>query len=497
MSAQQMLLEGATSAGAAFDFYISPTGSDANLGTSPAQAWAITALNTKQSTYAGKRVGLIAGIYPVFSLWQAAPDGTTGQNPPTPALNVMGGPNPSTMTYIASCDSSGNYSPRVAQITASPSGTPGGGLPGTASNSKAIIGQGSTSPTNGMGNVHFDGLKVSDSNGYCFVVRGSSAHAFIIENCEIYNVGGSEGNNPGGMSLNDNVGSIVRNNKIHDVFEETYQFGWHNCPGIFAFGCLNNLYAYNTIYNCQSGIYDKDSNNGNNTIVYNYVEMRYVNGQFAYRGAGEVAGQTKTIHHNIFILGNLGSLSTCLDGINDAGGGAAATPFGSLQFYSNTIYPSGAFSDGVEWKAQGTAVSPTASASLWNNLWATATPSQYSTLILGANAGALGTLDYNGYFGTTTPNFQLGTGAVISTLAAWRTASGKEAHSFNSGSNAGLFVNPGVLQTPSGYQLVPTTSPAIGKGSTTGLSSGAVCDLGAFGYDPATGLPNPTVGCNF
>ena len=476
----------------AFDYFISTTGNDANAGTL-ASPWAITSLNTKRSTYAGKRVGLIGGIYPVYGLWQNAPDGGPG----TPALNVMGGPNPSTMTYIASCDSSGNYSPRAAQITASPSGTPGGGLPGTASNSRAIIGQGSASPTNGMGNVHFDGLSVSDSNGYAFALRGGQpgarANGFIVENCEIYNVGGYEGNNPGGITQNDCIGNQIKNNKIHDVYEETYQTGWHNCPGIFSFGCLNNVYTYNTIYNCQSGIYDKDSNNGGHTYAYNYIEMGYVHAQFCIRGAGEVAGQQKTVHHNIFVLGS--TAVSVFDGACDSGPNYW-TPYGSIVFYSNTIYAEGGFQQGLEWQAQGTSVSPAAATKVWNNLWATPTPSPYSSLILGNSSGSLGTpIDYNGYFGTTTPGFQLG--SVYPTLAAWQAATGKESHSYNQAGTSGLFVNPRQAQLPSGYQLVAGSSPAIGKGSTNGLSSGSACDLGAWGYDPALGAAPTQIGANF
>src|SRR5262249_29274500 len=48
-----------------FDFYIDPSGSDLNDG-SLAHPWAITALNTKQSTYAGLRVGLLNGTYDVY-----------------------------------------------------------------------------------------------------------------------------------------------------------------------------------------------------------------------------------------------------------------------------------------------------------------------------------------------------------------------------------------------------------------------------------------------
>jgi hypothetical protein len=47
---------------ASYDFYISPNGSDSNAGTQ-SSPWAITAINTKRSTYAGRRVGLLDGTY--------------------------------------------------------------------------------------------------------------------------------------------------------------------------------------------------------------------------------------------------------------------------------------------------------------------------------------------------------------------------------------------------------------------------------------------------
>src|SRR5580700_10727712 len=52
-----------------FDYYISPSGSDSNAGTQ-GSPWSITAINTKQATYAGKRVGLMDGTYTVYSLLQ-------------------------------------------------------------------------------------------------------------------------------------------------------------------------------------------------------------------------------------------------------------------------------------------------------------------------------------------------------------------------------------------------------------------------------------------
>src|ERR1700758_1600452 len=70
-----------------FDFYISPTGFDSNPGTFE-QPWAITALNTHRSAYAGKRVGLLDGTYNVVTV------GVTDTSGSQVALAVNGGPSP-------------------------------------------------------------------------------------------------------------------------------------------------------------------------------------------------------------------------------------------------------------------------------------------------------------------------------------------------------------------------------------------------------------------
>ena len=102
------LIRPARAQSASFDYYIGPNGSNSNPGTL-ASPWSITALNSNQSTYGGKRVGIIAGTYNVYSIWSGVKN--------TPTLRVNGG-TPSSPTYIASCDANGNYLPRGATISA-------------------------------------------------------------------------------------------------------------------------------------------------------------------------------------------------------------------------------------------------------------------------------------------------------------------------------------------------------------------------------------------
>jgi hypothetical protein len=478
----------------AFDYYISPIGNDSNPGTLAAP-WAITSLcPTNQNAnnlgnwnkIAGKHIGLIAGTYSVYNLWQ-------GGSYDTPALSIPGGSSPSTMTYIASCDASGNYSAGAAKITASPSGTPGGGLPGTSSSSVAIIGQGYNYA---KGNVHFDGIAVSDSNGYCFTLYGGGGY-FIVENCEIYNVSGGEGNNPAGLIQYNCVGNQIRNNKIHDC--QLSGAGNHNIAGIFSFACTGNSYTYNTIYNCNSSIYDKDNANGGHTYAYNYLECNGSNPQncITNSGGGNV-GQTRTVHHNILVAAGGSNLGMML-GINDSGPNYF-TPSESMVFYNNTCYVlnGGSFQLGLMWQSEGSSVSPTASVSHYNNIWVSGNPG-YGTVAFNAAGGAIAVSNYNCYAGGSSSKLSTGTAGAPSnaySLSSWRSTLGQDANSISPSSSSSIFSSPGGAQNPAGYKLAGG-SVCTGAGRTGGISGGTAIDMGAWGYDPALGAAPTQIGASF
>ena len=79
-----------------FDYFISPKGDDNNPGTL-ASPWSITALNSKRSTYAGKKIGIIGdqgviqtgtvgGVQTkLYTIYQASTQATA------PVLAVNGG----------------------------------------------------------------------------------------------------------------------------------------------------------------------------------------------------------------------------------------------------------------------------------------------------------------------------------------------------------------------------------------------------------------------
>ena len=115
-------------AAAAFDYYISPTGSASNAGTL-ASPWDISVFamtpNANTAAYyqglmAGKRIGALPGTYPIYAYWnQQHNTGYAGT-----CLTIPSGP-AGTPTYVASCDANGNYSPRTATFDAHPSATVG------------------------------------------------------------------------------------------------------------------------------------------------------------------------------------------------------------------------------------------------------------------------------------------------------------------------------------------------------------------------------------
>jgi hypothetical protein len=474
---------------APFDYYISTGGNDNNPGTL-ASPWSINSLNRNSgnnSKMAGKRIGLIQGTYGVYSLWQSA-------SYSDPALHVPAGSS-GAPTYVGSCDSSGNYLQGAAQITASPSGKAGGGLPGSSGSSVAIIGQ-YYAQANGY--FTLDGLRVSDSNGYGLSVwsESGSTPGVTAQNCEIYSGSGSEGNNPGAVLLHGCVGAVINNCKIHDW--QISGSGSHNCAGIFSFSCTGNHYTYNTIYNCNSCIYDKDNANGGHTYAYNYLECNGSNPQncITNSGGGSV-GQTRTVHHNILVAAG-GSNTGMMLGINDSGPNYY-TPYESMAFYNNTCYVlnGGSFQIGLMWQSEGNGVSPAASVKHFNNIWVSGNPG-YGTVIFNPTGGAVALSNYNCYSGGSSSAMCTGNGGAPSatySLSSWRSTMGQDANSLSPSSASGIFSSPGGAQNPAGYKLAGG-SVCSGAGRTGGSSSGTACDLGAWGYDQALGAVPTQIGAN-
>src|ERR1700683_2891471 len=374
-----------------FDFYISPTGSDSNPGTL-ASPWAITAINSHWSTYAGKAIGVLPGTYNVYALVQA---GSFNQ----PALSVNGGSSGSP-TLIQSTV------PRQAILTgANPSG---GGYPTSGA---GIIGQGQyqKAPPN-LGNVIIDGLYITRNfqQGMSFYLAGPAGGnggteggptGLEIRNCEIFDIAGNDDDNVGGIFFQSYTGAWVHNNKIHSVQPATNGQNPDNAAGIYSYYCHSNVYEYNTIYDCNNAIFDKAFQNGNHTHRYNYLESNGLYPQNVIHGcSGGNAGDTTTIYNNIMLgPGWDGSL-------------ASTQSNESLLLYNNTFvcgpgvgiyYPNG---------GSGSKVTN------YNNIYRVTSGSWGDKGILGLIAGAIlqsdyclyGTVAASSNYLTTAPSSNLG-----------------------------------------------------------------------------------------
>jgi hypothetical protein len=463
-----------TTNSSSFDYYISPTGSDTNPGTQ-SQPWGITAINTRGADYAGKRVGLLDGIYNVHALCQVGMWSTV-------ALAVNGGPSADSPTVIAAVN------PRRAILTAADPTTGA-----YATNERGIIGQGYLQTKN-KGNVVIDGLYLTRSFQYGIMFyapvgqqQEGGSSGFVVRNCEIYDIDGMVNDNVGGVMLYYCTGALVSNNQIHSVQPPNIRNGnLSNAAGIFSFNSHSNIYEYNTIFDCNCGIHDKNNHNGNHTYRYNYVECAGLTPDEPITdGSGGDAGDTVTVHNNILVgPGGLWNASDAL----------VMPSLQSLMFYNNTCVFGGTtqVDGGIFYAARANTVSPAATVTFYNNIIQCTSKVGYAGLV-NFCAGSVVLSDYNSFSAVDTQ--QLMALAPLSSprgipklysLAEWRALTGMDGHSTVA---VATFANA-LDRTPAGFQL-QKASAVLGGGRVGGVASGAATDIGAWGGGATQ------IGCNF
>lgn len=496
-----------------FDFFIAPNGDDNNLGTL-ASPWSITALNSKQSTYAGKKIGIIGDIAGVqtpiqhgtiggvqttlFSIYQGLTPSTNGG----PNVLNVNGSSSGAPTYLASCNSSGVYTPRWAIIDGSQPGT--GNLPTVEA---CLIGQttfGSNEVAN-FGNATFDGLTVRNFtySGMCFQGGGVTVRSGLtIKNCEVY--GGtnvSSGNNPGAIWIGTYDSSTIQNCKIHDCVTTTGSVAPGGLSGIISFQCTNTLVDHCSVFNCGTGVYMKDRNQSG-TIQYNYLDI----GAFGSYGgppnnilgsaverACPGTGQILTVHHNI-----------CTGGLTFYPASANFYVSGTVNCFNNTVYLTANAPNAGRNFVQletGTTSSPGASTGLMNfysNLcYQVAGTINDTTVAIFNDFGITSSsMDYNSYTSGKTffGSFQAPPGAPVdTTFATWQTTHGFDTHSI--ALTTSPFSGTPTVNVPSSF-AISSSSPAFtggitAIGGTTGQIQGA-CNTSGTASD-GTG----PIGCNF
>jgi len=491
-----------------FDYYISVSGNDSNPGTL-ASPWAITAINTKQSIYAGKRVGIVAGSYDISSLM-----GTYH----SPALQINGGPNSSTLTYIGSCNSTGAYALGVATLDAKgASGLYGGGN----SNISTMIGTstqqggGGPQPAN-WGNWILDGLRLINFSMWALQVgsydgSGGAVPNTTIQNCEF--TGENAGSAPvGGVQVGalepyHYTNCLVSNCYIHDNISPGNS-GPHFAAITVWGGVSGGPSSGLTIQNCTLvntgaiyGIYDTGVIYGT-TIQQCFIDMTQQNAPGAtneaiqgFGNSGSSGDAGSVFRNNIFRGGypidtqgespqeQWASTAACYNNTWDLAGGTgqnggsgfrfleASGHIGIFSFYNNLCWDNGAtgISGGYGYNA--------------------------------GNVDGFAVCDYNIY-GTINQFTTYASGSsgthTSQSFSGWKTAiGGLEAHSTTNSANP--FTNKGAFALAYSVQ---SGSPAYQSGRVGGVATGAVCNVGAWdgtvtqiGCNFAAGIvaPNPAV----
>lgn len=457
VSLASMIGPGVAQAQAAFDYYIGPNGNDNNPGTQAAP-WAITALNSKRSTYAGKRVGLLDGTYSVYNLMMTTPS----INHQTCLFNLAAG-TAGSPTVVAAVN------PREAIIDAGQPGT--GNVPSVEG---AILGQRYGS----QGYVTIDGLVLRNAHGVLitFYLGGDmtlglalpDVRGVVIKNCELYNCRNTspgEGNNCAAISLWGTLNALVQNNRIYNVYGGNTTE--HEGYGICCFTSNGNIFEYNTIYNCAVGIYCKQRNNNGHVIRYNYIECvdaRATNALFECTGGS--LGTTYTINNNILIAKTPWW-----------GQGFQFPAVSGFNIYNNTVYYAGSFQTGGLFIPTNVGM-----VKYYNNIIARTGSTGYAG-DLTLCAGATTLRDYNCYPADANGTARMGLSSITNpgaptlyTTASSTWRAGGDASSITADPK---FVGFRTL-TPSGLKL-QSSSPCVGAGRVGGVSNGAPTDMGAWG----------------
>jgi hypothetical protein len=470
------------SGGMVFNFFISTTGSDSNSGTSTSSPWAITAINTKQSTYAGQNVGIMPGTYDVSVTMQNC-------NVQEAILQIKGGPNSSTRTYIGTCNSSGQYQQGTAILDCF--GTVGQYGGGNITSFPYPIGQteggGNAGPQpSNVGNWILDGLVVSGFSRWGICVNDSGGGLpqvpnVTIQNCTLHNSRNPTTNtHPGPIIIYRATNTLVTNCWLYDN-NSTAADGNHYA-GILIFGITgptSGIIIEKCTLNNSSTIYSAEDNNAvdNVTIRQCYMDMTLAgtnfNQPYAIQGAGKAqSGLTACqFHNNIVKGGNFYDMSGTLPTEN------------GIVFYNNTWDLDGGTgygsSDaglfrGVE------SVGSTALFTVYNNLVYDNGASTLGQLgYIASNTDGFALIDYNIYGTIASKYFTYGAngGGEIGSVSfsTWKTTVGGESHSITNATNP--FTNVGVNALA--YTIV-SGSPAFGAGRVGGLSSGGVVNAGAW-----------------
>jgi hypothetical protein len=432
-------LAGAQTA-ATFDFYIGPNGSDSNPGTA-SQPWALTALNTKRATYAGKAVGLLDGTYDMVAI-MGQPTSTFDSG----SLAIAGG-NASSPTVIQA------VSPLKAVIDWN-----------RAAVTNSSIGA-SFQPAGDY--VTIDGLHLTNNNYRAICNYAGGGNHFTVRNClftkQSYTAGPTGANS-----------CMIYTQGHNDILISNCRFEGGGSPVDGNRHAVIQTYLPSrrvTIEYCsfiaETGtgncIHFKQGNNYSPVVRYCYFNRAAsTNGTSSdvinLDGSLDDASDHAVFHHNIMIPGSTRPIFTLSHLV------------GIFDFYNNTLVGPWSMGGNIVHMESG----PPTQVNFYNNILyrRSGGAGTYGDMMVNS-IGSIGTMDNNYY---PASSLKLGVGynagglaTSYGSLASWRTASGKDA-------NSAAGDNPLIMAsgTDADYYRLQSGSPckSLGAGGT---------EIGAWG----------------
>ena len=455
----------------AFDFYISPTGAgDAATGGTLANPWPISMLNdtAARTRYAGKRVGLLDGVYNLRLLTpQPYPVGNTRS-----ILEVAGGPSNAERTVIEAVNRHGAIldCDRPGFFAANPGASWRSAAIGThyASNVtlrgfRVIRAHYSGVQTTVGSNLTLDSIWVDDQvfNTKGGIIGGENSGAFIllgagdgpvqnagITNCKVTNSGApADGSN----------GQFI-----------------HRC--VQAFRCLDCVVEYCTFIGASGGgadgVWWKNTENRRNTIRNCFIDMAAVPGGIPVRWSifGDSAADLDVLENNVLIA--RGGFTTSTVGIVFAYEWLTNTGPSSIRMAHNTAV-------GLETMQNLYRMGGNQGIQFYNNvLWRQGRSNEDVAL---HTLTQLSLMDYNAWGNTSVAPVRFGADNNFPNgIAAWRTLSGRSANDVEI--TASPFTNAGT--DAARYQIVNGNALKT-LGRVGGVPGGAVTEVGAWGNGAA------------
>jgi hypothetical protein len=462
-------LQPASTTVVAYDYYISPSGNDSNPG-SQSSPWALTAINTKQSIYQGKRVGVLPGTYNCLSLMGGSYTGDFS----TPAFFIAGGTS-SAQTIIQSTIDRGAILDGGANATNNPNGQP---LIGNVGSGCQYITLDGFEIKNCYNRAISLGYQTAAFGGY----SGPLSFGIVVQNCYVHAITNTlPATNPTAITIYSANGAIVQNNYITDI-EDTYTRG----DAIEFWTSQNSIAQYNSVIatglGMYAGIVNKNASNYNNIIRFNFLDLTLAapisEGAIVMDSDGSGA-TTDQCYNNIIISDYpIGSylIST----------GNFPASLNDQAIFNNTIVGVPNFANVGVYR-----LGAAATISLYNNVVARGSTGYRGDLNTLQESLAL--IDFNlwpsapelGLSANVGAGGSVGTPTLYTSLGAFAAALpsgcvGKEAHSVLATAS---FVNSS-LGTAAGYALVAgSAGSASGSnpGRVGGVVGGALTDMGAWG----------------